>query len=272
MGTFYLISGANSGIGRSLAEDLAQKGHHVFATAPTEKERQSLVGISEHITPLLLDIRSSEHIVRLKASILEHTEHLDGLINNAGIGVVGPVEFIDVDDIRNIFEVNVLGHIKMTQTFLPLLRKSKRPRIVFTGSVAGLIVHPMGSAYSASKFALRAFCDALRLELKGQHIHVSLIQPGRIKTPLWSTTPNKFSDDQPGFEPYRGSLVKMRKAMMVNARSSPPVSLVTKVMNHALFSKHPKAKYLVGPDAYFVYWIRILPSFLVDRILIHLFT
>ena len=125
MHKFYLISGANSGIGRALAEDLLKKGHHVFATAPTEKERQTLIGISKRLTPLLLDLRSEQHIENLKQSILQHTDHLDGLINNAGIALGGPVELLELDAIRNLFAINVFGHIKMTQIFLPLLRKGQ---------------------------------------------------------------------------------------------------------------------------------------------------
>ena len=147
MSQFYLISGANSGIGRALAEELIQKGHHVFATAPTEEGRQTLAGISDRLIPLLLDIRRQEHIEQLKKSVLQYTDHLDGLINNAGMGVGGPVELLDIEVVRNVFEINVFGHLNMTQTFLPLLRKAKRGRIIFTGSVAGFLAFPLQSLF-----------------------------------------------------------------------------------------------------------------------------
>ncbi|MEC7988165.1 MAG: SDR family oxidoreductase [Myxococcota bacterium] len=271
MGKFYLISGANQGIGRAIAEDLAQKGHRVFATAPTESGRQSLLGLSENIIPLLLDLRSKEHIEELRISVAQHTDHLDGLINNAGIAMGGPVELLDVDAVRNLFEINVFGHIQMTQAFLPLLRKSKQARIVFTGSAAGIFVRPLLGGYAASKFALTAFCDALRVELRPQKIRVSLIQPGRIKTPIWSTPPDKNIQNHPDAEPYRVAIEKLQQEAEENALASPPVSLVTKAMNHALFSNYPKAQYLVGFDAHIAYWFGILPSFIVDRLLIRLF-
>ena len=211
MSKYYLISGASSGIGRALSEDLAKQGHHVFATAPNEGELHSLVGVSERITPLLLDIRSEEHIAQLRESVLKHTDHLDGLINNAGIGLGGPVELLDVDGIRDSFNINVFGHIKMTQTLLPLIRKSKQGRIVFTGSSAGLFVLPLTSAYSASKFALRAFSDALRVELKPSNIRVSLIQPGSIQTPIWSKGPFDEVEKNADVERYHSAILNGKK-------------------------------------------------------------
>ena len=266
----YLISGANSGIGRALAEDLAQRGHRVFATAPTESECESLEGISERVIPLLLDLRSADHIERVKAAVLEHTSQLDGLINNAGVGLFGPVELLEMASIRNSFEINVFGHIQMTQAFLPLLREAEGARIVFTGSVAGLMAQPIGGCYASTKSAIHAFCDSLRMELKPQNIHVSVLQPGRIQTPIWSTTQYDAYDDHPGIAPYQEALVSAQKLMKVNERAAVPVERVTRAMRHALFSKRPKAKYLVGADARFVGWLRLLPASILDWILMRL--
>lgn len=266
----YLISGANSGIGLALAEDLANLGHHVFATAPTEKEVQSLVGVSELITPLLLDIRSKEHIKQLKESVLKHTDHLDGLINNAGVGLGGPVELLDVDGIRDSFDINVFGHIQMTQVFLPLIRQAERGRIVFTGSSAGLLVLPLTSAYSASKFALRAFCDALRVELKPTNIRVSLIQPGSIQTPIWSKGPFDEVEKHPDAERYGLAIANGKAMIEKGSQKAIPVSRVTKVLSHALFSKYPRARYVVGLDGWMAFFGRFIPTFIMDRIFIRL--
>ena len=271
MRKYYLISGANSGIGRALAEDLAKQGYHVFATAPTEPELKSLIGISERIIPLLLDIRSDEQILLLKSAVLEHTDHLDGLINNAGIGLGGPIELLDVEGIRNSFEINVFGHIAMTQTFLPLIRKSTQGRIVFTGSSAGLFVLPFTSAYSASKFALRAFCDALRVELKPSNIRVSLIQPGSIKTPIWSKSPFQSVEKHPNADDYRSAIDNGKEILAKASQNALPVSAVTKVMKHALFSKFPRARYVIGLDGWMAFWGRFVPAFIMDRLLIRLF-
>ena len=266
MSKFYLISGSNSGIGRALAEDLAEQGHHVFATAPTEEEVQSLVGVSERITPLLLDLRSDEHITQLRESVLKHTDQLDGLINNAGVGLGGPVELLDVDGIKDSFDINVFGHIKMTQTFLPLLRNSKHGRIVFTGSSAGLLVLPLTSAYSASKFALRAFCDALRVELRPSNIRVCLIQPGSIQTPIWSKGPFDEVEHHPDAERYRMAISNGIGMIKKGSKSALPVTYVTNVMNHALFSQYPRARYVVGLDGWMAFFGRFIPAFIMDRL------
>ena len=270
MTKYFLISGASTGIGRALAEDLAKRGYRVFATAPTEEELQHLVGVSEHITPILLDIRSNEHIMQLKSAVLTHTDHLDGLINNAGVGLGGPVELLDVDGIRDSFHINVFGHIAMTQTFLPLIRKSKQGRIVFTGSSAGLFVLPLTSAYSASKFALRAFCDALRVELKPSNIPVSLIQPGSIQTPIWSKGPFAEVEKHREIQRYHAAVVSGKKMIAQGAKNAISVNRVTKVMNHALFSKHPRARYVVGLDGWVAFFGRFVPAFIMDRILVKL--
>lgn len=270
MNKYYLISGASTGIGRALSEDLAKQGHHVFATAPTDEELQTLVGLSDRITPLLLDIRSEEHITQLRESVLKHTDHLDGLINNAGVGLGGPVELLDVDGIRDSFNINVFGHIKMTQTLLPLIRKSKHGRIVFTGSSAGLFVLPLTSAYSASKFALRAFCDALRVELKPSNIRVSLIQPGSIQTPIWSKGPFDEVEKHADVERYHSAILNGKKMIAQGAKNAISVNRVTKVMNHALFSKYPRARYVVGFDGWVAFVARFVPAFIMDRICVRL--
>ncbi|MEC7986553.1 MAG: SDR family NAD(P)-dependent oxidoreductase, partial [Myxococcota bacterium] len=214
---------------------------------------------------------SEEHIIQLKLSILQYTDRLDGIINNAGVGLGGPVELLNVDDIRTLFDINVLGHIKMTQVFLPLLRKAEQGRVVFTGSVAGFLSLPLQSPYAASKFALRAFCDALRVELRSQNIRVSLIQPGMIKTPIWSKSPLAGIEEHPQADRYRTSIQKSYALLRDGAKSSASVSIVIKAMNHALFSPFPKAKYLVGHDARLAYCARILPTFLFDLILIRFY-
>lgn len=270
MSKYYLISGANSGIGLALAEDLANQGHYVFATAPTEEELQSLKGVSELIIPLLLDIRRKEHIAQLKSSVLQYTEQLDGLINNAGVGLGGPVELLNVESIKNTFDINVFGHICMTQTFLPLIRNSKEGRIVFTGSSAGLFVLPLTSAYSASKFALRAFCDALRVELNPTNIRVCLIQPGSIQTPIWSKNPFDEVEKHPHAKRYDQAMVSGKRMIQKGSQKSIPVSYVTRVMNHALFSKFPRARYIIGLDGWMAFFARFIPPFILDPVMIRL--
>jgi len=266
----YLISGANSGIGRALAEDLAGRGHRVFATAPTEETLESLKGVTENIIPLLLDLRNPAHLAAAEETVKTHTTHLDGLINNAGIGLFGPVELLDMNGVKNNFEINVYGHLAMTQRFLPLLRKAGGARIVFTSSVAGLLSQPLGSCYAATKFALNAFCDGLRMELKPEGISVSVVMPGRIKTPLWQTTDTHYLDDHPLMGPYTQRVSRFKKMVRASEKAAAPVEKVTRVMRRALFSRWPRAKYLVGTDARVISWLRWLPTFLVDRLIMRL--
>ena len=263
----YFISGADSGIGLALADALAKEGHRVFATAPTPEQLQTLVGRSAHIHPLLLDLRNDAHIAALKPSVLQHCDHLDGLINNAGIGLAGPIELLDLDALRDSFQINVFGHLAVTQALLPLLRRAQQGRIVFTGSMAGFLSIPLASAYSASKFSLRAFCDALRIELRPQNIRVSLIQPGSIKTPIWSRQPFKSLDGHPQLHHYKDEVEKAQRDLPRMGAKGAPVAIVTTAITHALHSRYPRARYLVGLDARLAFLARLLPPFIFDRLL-----
>src|SRR5712691_5002789 len=177
-----VITGAASGIGEACALHLDKLGFCVFAGVRREVDGAALQGkASERLTPLLLDVTDAASIrfaVEIVATGVVETG-LAGLVNNAGITVAGPLEFLPVSELRRQLEVNVIGQVAVTQAFLPLLRRGQG-RIVNMGSLAGRIATPFIGPYHASKFAMEALTDSLRMELRRWGMHVSLIEPGFI--------------------------------------------------------------------------------------------
>jgi short-subunit dehydrogenase len=173
-----------------------------------------------------------------------------GLVNNAGMAILGPLETISIEALKKQFEVNVIGQVAVIQAFLPLLRKVQG-RIVNIGSVNGVFAPPYLGAYAASKFALEAVSDALRLELRLWNIHVAIVDPGPIKTPIWEksiATVDQTLKNIPEqvLAIYEPDLDAMRRVADRNAKKAKPVSLVVEAVVHALADAHPKSRYYVG--------------------------
>ncbi len=186
---FVLITGASTGIGAACAIGCAQQGMTVFAGVRDLQAGEALRARGgTAIVPIQLDVTDGEihqeAALRLSRQRVGR-EGLSGLVNNAGIAIGSPLELIPLPELRRQFEVNVIGQIAVTQALLPLIRRA-RGRIVNMGSIAGRGTIPMMGPYSASKFALEALTDALRLELYPWGIEVSIIEPGAIATPIWS--------------------------------------------------------------------------------------
>lgn len=182
-----LITGASSGIGEATAIHLSQNGFRVFAGVRNFSDGERLKRHAKGIIhPVLLDVTQKDSIAFAYNSIKETVgkNGLAGLINNAGIAIAGPIECIPIEEIRRQMEVNVIGQISVTQTFLPLLKMNKG-KIVNIGSVSGRMTIPFLSPYSISKFAMEAFTDALRMELRQFGISVSIIETGNVATPIW---------------------------------------------------------------------------------------
>ena len=187
-----LITGSSTGIGRETALHLAGLGWRVLAGVRKEADGRSLAeeaksrGLAGPVEPVIIDITKPEQIeaAATQAANAAGARGLDALINNAGIPIVGPVESLGMDRWRHQFEVNFFGHIAVTRAMLPLLRVA-RGRVVLVSSIAGLIGQPFLSPYSASKHALEALGDALRIELAPDGIGITLLEPGAIKTPIW---------------------------------------------------------------------------------------
>src|SRR4051794_6485942 len=246
-----LITGASRGIGRACALHLAAKGWDVYAGVRSEIDGVALQGeATGRLEPVTLDVCNAQQIAELPDRV---GGTLDALINNAGIVVSGPVEALKLDELRHQFEVNVIGQVAVTQAMLLLLRASKG-RILFMSSISGRVSAPFLSAYAASKFAMEAMADSLRIELRPWKIGVILIEPGSIDTDMWRNALDVADRTEAELRPehrqlYAGQLAGMRKAVAGIQRRTAPVEKVTAAVERALTSTRPKARYLVGADA-----------------------
>jgi NADP-dependent 3-hydroxy acid dehydrogenase YdfG len=175
-----LITGASSGIGKAIARRLLAKGYIVYATA---RQREALADLPNAYA-IELDVVQEESIVQVVQVIASEQQTIDVLINNAGFALNGPVEELSMDDVRREFETNVFGLVRMTQLVLPLMRAKHGGHIINIGSIGGTFTAPGAGAYHASKYAVEAFTDALRYEVRTFGIQVSLIQPTGVHTPF----------------------------------------------------------------------------------------
>ncbi|MEZ4734186.1 MAG: SDR family oxidoreductase [Caldilineaceae bacterium] len=260
-----VITGASTGIGEACAKRLAAAGFHVFAGVRKAADGVALQQASSgQLTALLLDVTNSAHIAAAQEMVAATVgeQGLVGLVNNAGIAVGGPLEFLPMTEFQRQMEVNVYGALAVTQAFLPLLRRATG-RIVNMSSVAGLAASPFLGPYAASKYALEALSDALRLELRPWGIHVVLVEPGTIATPIWQKGLT-FADQllaglPPPAHDYYGPIFPFLRTMLSRHRGT-PADAVAGVVEQALTVKQPKARYLVGNDARLRAWIERLPT------------
>ena len=267
------ITGASSGIGYVTALDLDRRGFRVFATVRREQDGEALAAeASPHLHVLYLDVTDADAIRRAAAEVEAAVGEagLDGLVNNAGVVEPGPIEFVSLDSLRRQLEVNVTGQVAVTQAFLPLLRRA-RGRIVNIGSVGGLNVLPFAGAYCASKFALEAITDALRMELKAWGIEVVLIEPGSVATPIWTKGAGKIlSEDASAL--YGPGIRAMKVAVAATASQGIAPEVVARVIPKALTARRPRTRYLVGRMAYARALLQKLPDRLRDKLLLRRLT
>jgi len=242
-----VITGASSGIGAACARHLAAAGHDVLTAARSDEDLER--ARASGWTPLRIDVTDDASI----AVAAREAGAVDGLVNNAGISVAAPLEFLPIDDLRRQFEVNVIGQVAVTQAFLPALRGSKG-RIVFMGSIAGRVALPLLGAYAASKFALEAISDSLRRELRAHGVHVAIVRPGAVATPIWDKSIDEANRRRAAMPPEAegtyGKLLALVEsgAREAAARGIDPVE-VAKAVEHALTAARPRTRYLVGSDA-----------------------
>lgn len=251
-----MITGASTGIGAACALHLDRLGWRVFAGVRKQADAETLkVQGSPRLTPISLDVTDTVSISTAASAVAGAVGQagLAGLVNNAGIVVPGPIEFLPLADLRRQFEINVIGQVAATQAFLPLIRAG-RGRIVNMGSISGRMATPFTGAYGASKFALEALTDALRLELAPWGISVSIIEPGAVATPIWeksAKTAEAILDSVPpeALVLYAESIEAVRKtAAEASKRAVDPVD-VARVVEHALTSGKPRTRYVVGREA-----------------------
>ena len=272
---YVVITGASKGIGRATALHLVKMGFHVLAGVRRAEDGAALRReAGEHLTPLLIDVTDPALISRAAEQVSQITGEagLAGLVNNAGIAVAMPLEFIPIDELRNQLEVNVIGQIAVTQAFVPLLRQAQG-RIINISSMAGVVVSPFNAPYHASKFALEALTDALRMELQPWNIDVVSIQPGRTATPIWETSIAHARRNMAQAPPemlalYGGQIEKRLEEAHKKAKHCIPPQRVAQIIGMALTIKRPKTRYLVGTDAKIAgKVIARLPDRLRDRVI-----
>ncbi len=274
-GRSVVITGASTGIGAACALYLDRLGFTVFAGVRNSQDGATLQrqGVSGLI-PLLLDVTDEVLIKKAQAFVSEKvgSNGLYGLINNAGIAVVGPLEAVPIPDLRRQLEINVIGQVAVTQAFLPLIRKA-RGRIVNMGSIAGRGAMPLMGPYAASKFALEAMTDALRLELQQWGIEVSIVEPGAIATPIWEKSGKDAADLETAMpmelrSMYAAVVAAVRKVVGEAAERAIAADAVAQAVEHALTASRPKTRYLVGTDAKLrALMIKLLPDRLSDAVL-----
>jgi NAD(P)-dependent dehydrogenase (short-subunit alcohol dehydrogenase family) len=267
-----VITGASTGIGRDCALHLDKIGWRVFAGVRKQADAESLRdAVSGRLAPLILDVTDAESI-KAAVELIEDAvspKGLSGLVNNAGIGRGGPQEFLDLADVRETFEVNFFGVIAVTRALLPLLRAGQG-RIVNMSSISGLVAAPFLSPYSASKFALEALSDALRLELSPWNIHVAIIEPGAIDTPIWTKSEDILKNllaraPRQAVDLYGGVFAGLGDRLKPHGISP---KKVTNAVAHALVSKHPKTRYAIGAEGQAVRLARFLPDRLRDAMIL----
>ena len=263
-----LITGTSSGIGMASALLLERKGYRVFAGVRRDIDANVLrQKASERLTPVILDVTDGDSIEQARALIAGTTDSLAGLVNNAGIVVAGPLEALSLEEVRDQFEVNVFGTLAVTKAFIPHLRAGPG-RIVNVSSINGRIVTPFAAPYGASKFALEAMSDGLRLELRPWRISVSVIQPGAIETAIWATSFQRALDNTRQFssemqDRYAGLIAAIERRAGRPPKHAIAPERVAQVIYRAMTARRPRTRYVVGKDARIA---AVLSALLPDRL------
>jgi NAD(P)-dependent dehydrogenase (short-subunit alcohol dehydrogenase family) len=255
-----IVTGASSGIGQACAVRLARAGWRVLAGV------RRVGDAPEGTEEVLLDVTDAEQI----RDTAERVDELNGLVNNAGIALGSPLELVPVDQLRHQLEVNLVGQVAVTQALLPSLRRAKG-RIVFMGSIAGRSALPFLAPYAASKHALEAVADSLRLELKPFGITVCIVEPGSIRTAIWGRSAARADElaammDSEVAELYAERVAAFRSVALKRGEGGAPADRVAEVVEEALTAERPHARYLVGRDAKLRAGFERLPDRLRDRI------
>jgi NAD(P)-dependent dehydrogenase (short-subunit alcohol dehydrogenase family) len=249
-----LVTGASSGIGRATALRLAAAGQHVYAGVrnPVDGEKLIRAAAGGELTPVILDVTDAGHIADAVATVTEHagSAGLDGLVDNAGVGLACPVELLPLDTFRRLLEVNVTGQLAVTQAFLPLLRRA-HGRIVVISTIGVHFSPPFAGALDATKAALAALADALRQELAGWDVRVVLVEPASIN----SAAPDKVARDAAaamaaappqGRALYQDTFTKMLAVMMRRERNGSPPEVAADTILDALTDRRPRPVYRTG--------------------------
>jgi NAD(P)-dependent dehydrogenase (short-subunit alcohol dehydrogenase family) len=243
-----LVTGAAQGIGRATTARLAGAGWEVIAGVRKPADGEQLAAAQGgRITPLVLDITNVAQLAALDEAL---PQRLDAVVNNAGVVVGGPIEAVPLSELRRQLEVNVVGQAAVTQVVLPRLRNS-RGRVVFVSSVSGLIATPMTGPYNASKFALEAMADSLRMELAPWGIRVILVEPAQTDTDMWRKAEDDLDQTVAALSPehrdlYAKHIAGFRRSIPRSQQMASAADGAAAVIERALTVRRPRARYIVG--------------------------
>jgi NAD(P)-dependent dehydrogenase (short-subunit alcohol dehydrogenase family) len=268
----FLVTGASSGIGAATALRLAADGHEVFAGVEDAGDAAALARAPGRLHVIVLDVTSGPSIELAVEEIASRLagRGLDGLVNNAGVGFPGPLELLPLDDLRRQLEVNVVGQVATTQAMLPLVREAGG-RIVFVGSVGGVLASQFAGAYHASKFAIEAVGDVWRQELDPEGIDVILIEPSAISTPIWAKAIDYLDglaqSTSPRMATYRERLTAFRETLRSADEHGKSPDDVAEVIAQALTTEKPDARYVVGAAGRLATALRpLVPDRVADKL------
>ena len=270
-----VVTGASTGIGRAIAKSLIDEGWRVFASVRKESDADKLRdALGAVLTPLIFDVTDEAGIARGADTVREalNGRTLNGLVNNAGIAVAGPLRYIALDELQHQLNVNLFGVLRVTQAFLPMLGADKSydgepGRIINMSSVAGKIASPIMGPYSMSKHALEAFSDSLRRELMMHGIDVAVIAPGAVKTPIWDKADDIDAEQYKGTE-YYDVLVGMREKYKALGDEGLPPEDIGALARDILTGKARKTRYAVLRNKLMMWTLpRLMPKRMVDKII-----
>lgn len=270
-----IITGASTGIGFDLTRTLCEKKYKIWACVRTPESLDRLNrDFSENLRVIKLDVTNSHEIQRAFEAVqteLNPDQELV-LINNAGIACGGPIEGIELDDWKKVFDVNLFGMVQMTKVFLPLLRLTKG-RVINMGSISGRVAAPFLGPYTASKFAVKAFTDSLRREVELLGVHVSLIEAGPIRTEIWSKSVDGSDEilrrcSGEVQTVYGRMMSAMRESVVATAEDAAPVQVATNAIIDAIDSRTPKINYLIGKNVRLqANLMKFMSSRMMDRVI-----
>ena len=265
-----LVTGASTGIGEATALHLRELGFQPVAGVRRDEDAERLAALG--MRTVRLDVTDPDQIGAMRAEL--GPSPLAGLVNNAGIAVAGPLEFLPIDRLRSQLEINLIGQVAVTQALVPALRAG-RGRVINVSSIGGRMALPLMGAYSMSKFGLEAFSDSLRRELRPHGVNVVVIEPGGVKTPIWQKG-NELIDrlmaDMPAAELERlyGRVIAAlrRETVRIEQKRGMPARDVAEVIGRALTLRRPRARYVVGRDAKArAVMARVVPDRVMDRLI-----
>lgn len=277
-----LISGTSTGIGRAATLRLVQAGWRVLTGVRRDEDgaalRRAAGNDAERIEAIALDVTRESDIAQAAARVRELAEGagLAALVNNAGVIVAGPVESLPMEKWRRQFEINFFGTVALTRAVMPDLLRA-RGRVVNISSIGGLQPQPLIPAYTASKFAIEAMSDSLRMEMKPHGVQVTLVEPGAIRTAIWGKGLGQFADVERDMTPEqrRRHATLLRGLIVASARMeqmATPAERVAEVIYGALTARRAPARRLVGLDARVIATLRRwLPERLMDSLMLSLY-